>query len=305
MRTAVIEQRCKSLLNRVSVPSFPFRWSINPYRGCEHACVYCYARRYHEYLELDPGRGFETRIIAKVNAPQVLERELARRTWQREWVAIGTAVDPYQPAEGRYRLTRRILELLLAFRTPCSIVTKNTMILRDLDILRALAAGPGCEVCFSVTTLDRALAQQIEPDTPPPRRRLEVMGRLAEAKIPAGVLIAPVLPGITDAPSAIRAVAAAAVERGAHFLRWGILRLEGATREVFFDFLSRSHPELRPAYQRAYERSAAPEAYRRRIEQLLHEIRQEAGIPDRPQPGSGPSGPGDRPRQQPLFPPPG
>src|SRR5690606_25539228 len=145
----VVEIQCKSLLNRVVSQRMPFRWSINPYRGCEHKCVYCYARRYHTYLDLEPGVDFERKIFVKVNAPRVLRRELARKSWQRENVAIGTAVDPYQPVEGKYKLTRQILQALLDYWTPCSVITKNTMILRDADLLAELCRGPGCTVWIS------------------------------------------------------------------------------------------------------------------------------------------------------------
>src|SRR5690606_29584972 len=197
----VVEIQCKSLLNRVVSQRMPFRWSINPYRGCEHKCVYCYARRYHTFLDLDPGSDFENKIFVKVNAPEVLRQELARPGWPREKIAIGTAVDPYQPVEGKYKLTRRILEALLEADTPCSIVTKNAMIRRDLDLFTQLGRGPGCTVFVSVTTLDEALARRLEPGTPPPRRRLETVRELASHGVEAGVMIAPVLPGLTDGPS--------------------------------------------------------------------------------------------------------
>lgn len=278
MRTEVIEQPCKSVLNRVAGDSMPFRWSINPFRGCEHACVYCYARRYHEYLEMDPGREFETRIIAKVNAPEVLRRELGRRSWRREPVAIGTAVDPYQPAEGRYRITRRILEALLDFKTPCSLITKNTMILRDLDVLQALAAGPGCRVYFSITTLDARLVKEIEPDTPPPARRLEVLRALVRSGVPAGVILAPVLPALTDQPDSLEAVVRAAAEHGACSLQTGVLRLEGATRAVYESFLARRYPVLLPYYRSLYRTAYAPLAYQRRIQSQVRELARACGI---------------------------
>lgn len=278
MREVVIEQPCKSVLNRVAGSSMPFRWSINPYRGCEHACTYCYARKYHEYLEMDPGREFETRIIAKVNAPEVLRQELGRRSWQHEPVAIGTAVDPYQPAEGRYRITRRILEALLDFKTPCSLITKNTMILRDLDVLQALAAGPGCQVHFSITTLDARLVREIEPDTPPPSRRLEVLQALVRGGIPAGVILAPVLPALTDHPDSLEAVVRAAAEHSACFLHASVLRLEGATRAVYESFLARRFPVLLPYYRSLYRTEYAPPVYQRRIQNQVREFARAYGI---------------------------
>ncbi|MFS8665253.1 MAG: radical SAM protein [Limnochordales bacterium] len=272
--TRLIEIQCKSLLNRVDAPSMGFCWSVNPYRGCAHACVYCYARRYHEYLELGPGKDFEQQILVKVNAVEVLRRELARRSWNRELVAIGTAVDPYQPAEGRYRLTRGILEALADYATPASVVTKNSMILRDLDVLQRLAQGPGVTVAFSITTLNAAVARRIEPDTPPPLQRLRVMQRLVEAGVRAGVLIAPILPGLTDDAHSLNAVIRAARDHGASFVSAGVLRLQGSVKEVYRQFLEEEVPWLLPLYERLYPAAYAPRAYQdrilRRVQQLKH-----------------------------------
>src|ERR671912_2455098 len=195
-RTTYIETECRTALNRVS--GMPFRWSLNPYRGCVHGCHYCYARATHSYLGLNADEDFATRIVVKANMPEVLRQELGRRSWTRERVAIGTATDAYQPCEGRYRLTRRCLEALRDAHTPVSIVTKSTLILRDLDLLTELAHGPGATVYFTITTLDLQLWRVIEPSTPPPRKRLEVLRRLSQAGIPTGVFLAPILPGITD-----------------------------------------------------------------------------------------------------------
>src|SRR5215217_1534638 len=207
------ELPCKSALNRVS--GMPFRWSLNPYRGCLHGCHYCYARATHPYLGLNADEDFATRIVVKTNMPDLLRRELGRRSWTQERVAIGTATDAYQPCEGRYRLTRRCLEALRDYDTPVSIVTKSTLILRDLDLLADLSQGPGATVYFTITTLDEAVWRLIEPGAPPPLKRLEVLRRLSEAGVPTGVFLAPILPGITDATDAIEAVAAAAKARGA------------------------------------------------------------------------------------------
>src|SRR5829696_7528426 len=190
------EIQCKTAINRVS--GMPFRWSLNPYRGCTHSCHYCYARLSHTYLGFDADEDFETKIIVKSNMPEVVRQELGRRSWTRERVAIGTATDAYQPCEGRYRLTRRCLEALRDADTPVSIVTKSTLILRDRDLLKQLANGPGATVYFTITTLDPDLWRLLEPGTPPPLKRLQVMQRLADAGVPCGVFLAPILPGITD-----------------------------------------------------------------------------------------------------------
>lgn len=269
----IIEIRCKSVLNRVTSEKMPFRWSINPYRGCEHRCVYCFARRYHTFLDLNPAEDFENKIFVKVNAPEVLRQELARPGWRRETVAIGTAVDPYQPVEGKYKLTRRILEVLLDAWTPCSIVTKNAMILRDIDLLLALGRGPGCSVAVSLTTLDEALAKKLEPDTPPPRRRLETVSELVRAGVHAGVMIAPILPGLTDGPALERLVEEA-LAYGARFVNWAVLRLYEGVKEVYFDFIKAEAPGLLPMYGRMYGGAFAPAEYVHRIDARLTKARE-------------------------------
>lgn len=296
---------CKSVLNRVNAPSMPFHWSINPYRGCSHACVYCYARRYHEWFELNAGPDFERRLFVKINAPQVLRRELSRKSWRREKVAIGTAVDPYQPLEGRYRITRGILEALRDHWTPCSIVTKNTMILRDLDILQELAQGPGCTVMFSVTTVDPELAAKLEPDTPPPAQRLSALRRLRAAGVEAGVMAAPVLPGLTDSRKQLEAVFQAAAFHGAQFCRVGVLRLEGSVRPVYEGFLDREAPYLRPAYAGLYKGAYASPSYQERIERLAAALARRYGLNGRrPQSARRPARlvePISRPSARPLL----
>ena len=268
----VREVECKSVLNRVHSDKMPFKWSINPYRGCQHACIYCYARRYHEYLDLGPDRDFETQIFAKVNAPEVLRTELARPTWKREWVAIGTAVDAYQPIEGRYKITRRVLEALCDYDTPVSIVTKNTMILRDADVLQRLSNRAGCRVYFSVTTMDDRLAKKLEPETPPPLRRLQAMQHLVRLGVDAGVLVAPVLPGITDDDASLRRVALAAAAHGARWLSGAPLRLQGSVRNVYLSFLEEAFPRLTRLYDAMYRGEYAPRRYRDRVAAKIHEM---------------------------------
>ena len=209
----------------------------------------------------------------------MLRLELSKKSWQRESVAIGTAVDPYQPIEGKYKLTRGILEALLDHWTPCSVVTKNTMILRDADLLSALAEGPGCRVWLSLTTLDEGLAKRLEPDTPPPRRRLEIVSELARRGIQAGVMVAPVLPGITDGPGLERLVDEA-IRYGACSVQWGVLRLDDGVKEVYLDFVADYAPRLLPMYGRMYQGAYAPAEYIRRIDSRLTQPRR-AGSPRR------------------------
>ena len=238
----------------------------------------CFARVTHWYLEQDGVNDWSSRIFVKVNAPDILRQELARPTWRREQVHIGTATDPYQPAEGAYRITRQILEVLRDHDTPAALVTKSTMIVRDRDVLRQLAGGPGALVMFSITTVDPAIAREIEPDVPPPQRRLEAMRALAEAGIPTGVLLAPVLPGITDGEEQLAAVVAAAKEHGASALFTNTLHLGEVTKQAFFEYLEHKRPELVPEYERLYRGKYAPRATQQRIQQVVAALKGRMGF---------------------------
>ncbi|MGH3645472.1 MAG: radical SAM protein, partial [Mycobacterium sp.] len=210
------EVHAKSALNRVPEASqMPFRWTINPYRGCTHACQFCFARPTHKYLDLDAGRDFEREIVVKVNVPEVLRAELRRPSWQGEHVALGTNTDPYQWVEGRYRLMRGILEALRDARNPCSVLTKSPLVLRDLDLLLQIAEVAPVSANFSVPTLDEKAWRASEPHTPHPKARLEAVGELNRAGIPAGILIAPLMPGINDSPEQVERILELAAENGA------------------------------------------------------------------------------------------
>ncbi len=233
----------------------------------------CFARVTHWYLNQDGVNDWSSRIFVKVNAPEVLRRELARPSWQHEQVHLGTATDPYQPAEGAYRLTRQILEALRDSATPAALVTKSTMVVRDRDVLRTLARGPGAMVMFSITTVDPRLAQEIEPDVPPPQKRLEALRALVEAGIPAGVLLAPVLPGITDDEDLLAAVVEAAKAHGASALYTNALHLGDVTKQAFFDYLEHKRPELLAPYTRLYRGKYAPRAYQQRVKEVVAAIK--------------------------------
>jgi DNA repair photolyase len=265
------EMPCKSALNRVS--GMPFRWSLNPYRGCVHGCHYCYARATHPYLGLDAGEDFATKIVVKRNMPEVLRQELRKPSWTRERVAIGTATDAYQPCEGRYRLTRHCLDALLAADTPVSIVTKSTLIRRDLDLLTRLADGPGATVYFTITTLDPKHWRLIEPGTPPPLKRLAVLRRLTDAGVPCGVFLAPILPGITDSVESLEAVAAAAKDHGAVSFGSAVLRLAPQVKEHYLGFVAATFPDLLPRYERAYAGTNIASDYQAAIDRRLARIR--------------------------------
>src|SRR3981189_1431236 len=212
-RTEYFEIVAKSALNRVQ--HMGFNWSLNPYQGCFHSCVYCFARAHAKLADRDPGEGFSARVGIKVNVPDLLRRELSGRSWKLETVAFGPATDPYQPIEGTYRLTRRCLEAFRDFKTPVGLITKGTMVIRDIDVLVELSRQAKATVCFSIPTGDETVWATTEPGTPPPQKRLKVLKALVEAGIEAGVGMAPVLPGLSDSPAQLEATAAGASEAGA------------------------------------------------------------------------------------------
>jgi len=262
-----VEIESKSVLNRVT--GMPFHWSINPYRGCSHDCRFCYARRTHWFLDEDGVNQWSSKIFVKINAPDVLRKELSRKGWKREEVALGTATDPYQAIEGKYKITRRILEVLCACRTPVSIVTRSPMIVRDLDVLSTLAGTSGVTVCVSIATTDPSVAREIEPTVAPPAQRFRTVEILSSAGIRAGVLLAPVLPGITDDRASLEAVVESAQRHRAHFVWHNTLHLGDVTRDAFMEFLRESRPQLLPMYQRMYKGKYAPRDYRRAISRLV------------------------------------
>lgn len=279
------EVECKSLINQVNAPGMHFRWTINPYRGCQHACVYCFARGFHTHLGYDAGRDFETRIIVKVNAPAVLRQELRRPSWRRERVMIGTACDPYQQAESKYRLTRGILIELVERVNPMSLLTKSPLVVRDLDILKSLAAATHSSVAFSIPTLNEEVWRKTEPGTALPRKRLQAMAKLAAAGIPTGVMLAPIIPSLTDDRDSLEAVVRAAAEHGAQFVADNVLHLKPGTKEWFMPFLRETYPHLLPQYFRFYRGTYAPEKYSEEVHKVVEELRQKWGmVPRRNEP---------------------
>jgi DNA repair photolyase len=257
-----IESEAKSIINRVPGNSLPFNWTINPYRGCSHACTFCFARPTHTYLDMNAGRDFESKIVVKVNAPDVLRRELAAKRWKGEHIAMGTNTDPYQRAEGRYRLMRGILEALVDHRNPFSILTKGTLILRDLDLLFRAAEVATVSTAFSIGTLDEQVWRETEPGTPHPRARVGAIRTLTEAGIPTGVLMAPVLPGLSDRPEQLRAVVEACLEAGATHVSPILLHLRPGVREEFLPWLEQAHPDLVARYLQLYRQPYGPKAVR-------------------------------------------
>jgi DNA repair photolyase len=258
------EVRAKSALNHVPGESaMPFPWTINPYRGCSHSCVYCYARGTHEWLELDSGRDFDSQLVVKTNLVEVLRRELARPSWQREHVALGTNTDPYQRAEGRYRLMPGVIGALAESGTPFSILTKGTLARRDIPVLTAAASEVPVGFGVSMAIWDDDLHHALEPGVPTPRARLDLVRALAEAGLPCGVFLAPVLPGLTDGVEHLDAALAAVAAAGATGVTVVPLHLRPGAREWFMAWLGRAHPELVPRYRQLYARRAyVPAEYR-------------------------------------------
>jgi DNA repair photolyase len=272
--TRFYEVRAKSVLNRVPERSrMPFRWTINPYRGCSHACNFCFARPTHTYLGFNAGRDFEREIVVKVNAPEVARAELTRPSWKREHVAMGTNTDPYQWVEGRYKLMRGIWSALRDAANPCSVLTKSPLLLRDTDLMLEVAERTEISACLSVPTLEEKAWRASEPHTPHPRARLEAVAKLNAAGIPTGVLIAPLLPGINDAPEQVEEIIRLATEAGAVSIGGQTLFLHGPVREIYFDWLRSYRPDLVPRYERLYARGGRlPQRERRAIERA-------AGLP--------------------------
>jgi len=248
------EEPCRSALNRVK--GMPFGWSLNPYMGCAHRCTFCYVRGFEKRADRPSDDRYGRSIRVKTNVVEVLRRELRRRSWAREGVVIGAATDPYQPAEGRYRLTRGCLEALGEVRNPLSIITRGPLIVRDVDVLTEAARHADVSVLFSVPTLDRRIWKATEPGTAPPRQRLRALTRLVDAGINAGVGMAPILPGLSDQPELLADVVRAARDAGATSIWTGLLNLRPGTREHFLENLARDWPELVPRYERLYRERA-------------------------------------------------
>jgi DNA repair photolyase len=280
VRAEYREEPCKVALNRVRGMSF--KWSLNPYMGCVHRCTFCYVRAFERRADRPSDERYGRSIRVKVNVAEVLRRELSRPSWQHETVAIGAATDPYQPAEGRYRLTRSCIETLAAAHNPLNLITRGPLIVRDVDVLQEAAARADVRVTFSVPTVDDEVWRTTEPGTAPPRQRLRALRTLVDAGINAGVGMAPILPGVSDGPEQLREVVKAAREAGATALWANLLFLRPGTREHFLEHLARDWPEEAERYELLYARgpylgkdAAAP------VQAQIAELRREYGIADR------------------------
>ena len=270
----------RSLLNRCTGSRMPFTWTINPYRGCEFACKYCYARYTHEFMELREGVDFEQKIFVKQHAADLLRHEL-RHVKPGEDIALGTATDPYQPAERRFEVTRAILEELARHRgLEIGIVTKSNLVLRDLEVLQGVAKSNRLFVNITITTLNVDLARILEPRAPRPDLRLEAMQKLNEAGLAAGVICAPVLPGITDSPRDLEALVRATAQAGGKYIYANPLFLKPCSSAVFMPFLEKEFPQLVESYRQRYkDRAFLPASYGKRLSQLMKRLREKHGIP--------------------------
>ncbi|MBE9373389.1 Rv2578c family radical SAM protein [Saccharopolyspora sp. HNM0983] len=271
-----IEIRAKSIINRVPGESHvPFAHTVNPYRGCGHACRYCFARGTHTYLDLDAGHDFDSKIVVKVNAAELLRRELAHPRWRGDPIAMGTNTDPYQRAEGRYRLMRGILGALRDRANPFSVLTKGTLILRDLDLFQQAAQRCEVSVAVSIGSVDEQLWREVEPGTPSPLRRLDVVRQFVEVGIGCSVLMAPVLPGLSDSAEQIDETVAALTEAGATGITPIVLHLRPGAREWYRKWLTETRPDLLDLYSRLYrDRSYAPQSYQREVLAAVAEAQQ-------------------------------
>jgi DNA repair photolyase len=280
VRVEYREEPCKVALNRVK--GMPFDWSLNPYMGCAHRCTFCYVRAFERRADRPSDGRYGRSIRVKVNVAEVLRTELARRTWQGEGIAIGAATDPYQPAEGRYKLTRACLEALRDAWNPFSLITRGPMIVRDVDVLAEASRRADVSVTFSVPTVDEDVWRTTEPGTAPPRQRLRALKTLVESGVRASVGMAPLLPGLSDHPRSLERVVAAAREAGACGVWANLLYLRPGTREHFLECLARDWPELLPDYERLYARGAyLPRAESEPARAAVRLLAQELGIRDR------------------------
>ena len=278
------EIRCRSALN--SVKGMPVSWTLNPYRGCTHGCHYCYARRYHTQFELDADDDFASVIFVKTNVVQVLRRELQRPGWTNETVALGTATDCYQPIEGSYKLTRGVLEAFCDFSTPTGVVTKGPMVVRDKDVLADLSTKTDVTVCVSVPCVDEDVWRALEPGTAHPLQRLRAVKELVDGGIRAGVLMSPIVPGISSKPALLERTVKTIADHGARFIGCNVMHLQDGTRDHFMRWLALEYPHLVDGYARLYAGKYPPKGYQDEVKSVVGLLKQRYGLDERPIPQS-------------------
>jgi len=289
---------CKTLLHHHDTGYLPYHWDANIYRGCAHSCPYCFARYSHEYLGYRDPFDFEHKILVKVNAPQVLDRELASPQWRGDLVNLSGVSDPYQPAEKKFGLTRQVLEVMLKHRNPTILGTKSDLILRDLDLLSRLSEATFCSVAVTITTLDEGLRRKLEPFSPPASRRVALLKKLKEAGLATGLLATPIFPYLTDDPHSLEDLVRTAAECDVDFTVAGVLSLRSSARQRFMPFLKRQFPELYPKYRQLYRGWSAPREYTRGVHERVWRLQEKYGVSHNIQ---WPQAAGPRVRQMPLF----
>jgi len=270
------EVTCRSALNRVE--GMPFKWTLNPYRGCTHGCHYCFARRYHTQFEMNADDEFASVILVKHNVVEVLTRELDRPSWTREHVAVGTATDPYQPIEGHYKLTRGAIGALTRGRTPMGLVTKGPMVVRDIDVLLDHARAAPCTIYMSVPTVDEDAWRLLEPGTAHPLQRLRAVRHLTEAGVNAGVLMAPIVPGFSSSRSKVERTVKTIADHGARFVGCNVMYLQDGTRSHFMTFIEREFPSMLPRFEKLYTTKYPPEAYRKEVQAMVRSLQERYGL---------------------------
>src|SRR5215204_3277926 len=270
------EVRCRSALNPVK--GMPFEWTLNPYRGCTHACHYCYARRYHTQFELGADDEFASVILVKTNFVEVLRRELEKPSWKGDYIAVGTATDCYQPIEGHYKLTRGSLQALLRARNPAGVITKGPMVVRDRDVLADLTRVASCTVYMSVPTVDEDAWRQLEPGTAHPLQRLRAVRELVDSGINAGVLMAPIVPGFSSSRDKLERTIKAIADHGARFVGANVMYLQDGTRSHFMKFIEREFPSMRPRFEKLYARKYPPDAYRKEVKAMVRVLQDRYGL---------------------------
>ena len=297
------EIQCRSALNRVK--GMPFEWTLNPYRGCTHACHYCFARRYQSQLELGAGDEFSSLIFVKTNFVDVLKRELDQPKWTRDVAALGTATDPYQPIEGHYKLTRGTLQALAAARSPVGLLTKGPMVVRDIDVLQdVMRVTADSTVCVSVPTVDENAWRSLEPGTAHPRQRLRAVRLMVDAGLEAGVLMAPLVPGFSTHPAKIEATVKAIADAGARFVGANVLFLDGGTRDHFLRFIAEEFPSMTQHYEHLYARKYVSKDYGERVKRAVGMFKAKYGLATRVRRGAEHAGapePAELPVQRALW----
>jgi len=289
---------CKTLLHRHDTGYLPYHWDVNIYRGCAHSCLYCFARYSHEYLGYRDPFDFEQKILVKVNAPEVLDRELASPKWRGELVNLSGVSDPYQPAEKKFELTRQVLEVMLKHRNPTMLGTKSDLIRRDLDLLSRLSETTFCSVAVTITTLDEGLRRQLEPFSSSASRRVALLKKLKKAGVKTGLLATPIFPYLTDDPHSLEDLVRTAAECEVDFTVADVLSLRSSARQRFMPFLRQQFPELYPKYRQLYKGWSAPKKYSRGVYEKVWLLQEKYGVGHKMQ---WPQGTGPRVRQMSLF----